>query len=62
MEGLGFALKEEAILQTLVLDVLESRSIEGEILDRQQVRFPRPLARHEPRGSDLHGTWAGSLR
>ncbi len=38
MEGLGFSLREEAVLQTLTLDVLESSSIEGEILDREQVR------------------------
>jgi len=37
MEGLGFSLREEAVLQTLTLDVLESSSIEGEILDREQI-------------------------
>ncbi len=38
MEILGFALREEAVLQTLTEDVLETSQIEGESLDRQQVR------------------------
>jgi Fic family protein len=38
MEGLGFNLQSEATLQTLTLDVLKSSEIEGEILDRDQVR------------------------
>jgi Fic family protein len=38
MEGLGFALRGEALLQTLTEDVLKSSEIEGEILDRDQVR------------------------
>lgn len=38
MEGLGFNLQAEATLQTLTLDVLKSSEIEGEILDREQVR------------------------
>ncbi len=38
MEGLGFALREEALLQTLTEDVLKSSEIEGEMLDAQQVR------------------------
>ncbi|MBU0684113.1 MAG: Fic family protein [Candidatus Omnitrophota bacterium] len=38
METLGFSLRSEAILQTLTLDVLKSSEIEGEILDRSQVR------------------------
>ncbi|MCW5602829.1 Fic family protein, partial [Nitrosomonas sp.] len=38
MEALGFPLKVEATLQTLTLDVLKSSEIEGEILDRDQVR------------------------
>jgi Fic family protein len=38
MEGLGFALRDEARLQTLTDDVLKSSEIEGEILDREQVR------------------------
>jgi Fic family protein len=38
MENLGFALQEEASLQTLTLDVIKSSEIEGEILDSGQVR------------------------
>lgn len=38
MERLGFALQNEATLQTLTLDVLKSSEIEGEILPPEQVR------------------------
>jgi Fic family protein len=38
MEALGFSLRAEATLQTLTLDVVKSSEIEGEILDREQVR------------------------
>ena len=38
MEALGFALREEAVLATLTEDVLKSSEIEGEILDRREVR------------------------
>jgi Fic family protein len=38
MEMLGFALRNETVLQTLTLDVLKSTEIEGEILDSEQVR------------------------
>jgi Fic family protein len=38
MESLGFSLREDAVLQTLTEDVLKSSEIEGEILDREQVR------------------------
>ena len=38
MENLGFNLKEEAVLSTLTLDVLTSTEIEGEILNKDQVR------------------------
>ena len=38
MEALGFRLQEEALLQTLTEDVLKSSEIEGEILDKDQVR------------------------
>jgi Fic family protein len=38
MESLGFTLRAEAILQTLTEDVLKSSEIEGEILDKEQVR------------------------
>ena len=38
MEGLGFQLRTEAVLNTLTEDVLKSSEIEGETLDRDQVR------------------------
>jgi Fic family protein len=38
MEGLGFPLRGEAVLQTLTEDVVKSSAIEGETLDKQQVR------------------------
>lgn len=38
MEALGFNLRNEAVLETLTLDVLKSTEIEGEILDEEQVR------------------------
>lgn len=38
MEALGFPLRSEAFLQTLTQDVLKSSEIEGEKLDKEQVR------------------------
>ena len=38
MEALGFALRAEAQLETLTLDVLKTSEIEGEILNAAQVR------------------------
>jgi Fic family protein len=38
MEAFGFSLREEAVLQTLTEDVIQSSEIEGEHLDREQVR------------------------
>jgi Fic family protein len=38
MEGLGFELRAEAVLQSLTEEVLKSSEIEGERLDREQVR------------------------
>jgi Fic family protein len=38
MEYLGFELRNEALLETLTLDVLKSAEIEGEILNPEQVR------------------------
>jgi Fic family protein len=38
MESLGFDFRSEALLQTLTEDVLKSSEIEGENLDREQVR------------------------
>ena len=44
MEALGFDLRQEAVLQTITEDVLQSSDIEGEKLDEEQVRSS--LARH----------------
>ena len=38
MESLGFELRTEAVLETITLDVLKSSEIEGEMLNRAQVR------------------------
>jgi Fic family protein len=38
MESLGFTLRGEAVLSTLTEDVLKSSEIEGDILDKEQVR------------------------
>lgn len=38
MGALGFSIREETILSTLTLDVLKSSEIEGEFLNREQVR------------------------
>jgi Fic family protein len=38
MQALGFPLRDEAVLSTLTEDVLKSSEIEGEILDKDQVR------------------------
>jgi len=38
MEALGLALRTEALLETLTLDVIKSSEIEGEVLDADQVR------------------------
>ena len=38
MQALGFRQQEEAVLTTLTEDVLKSSEIEGEILDKEQVR------------------------
>ncbi len=38
MEGLGFQLQKEAMLQTITLEIVKSSEIEGEILDADQVR------------------------
>jgi Fic family protein len=51
MEHLGFLLREEAVLETLTLDVLKSTEIEGEILNPEQVRSS--VARHL--GMDISG-------
>src|SRR5690606_41798230 len=38
MHTLGFDLRAEAVLETLTEDVLKSSEIEGELLDKDQVR------------------------
>ena len=38
METMGFALQEQALLNTLTIDILKSSEIEGEILNTDQVR------------------------
>lgn len=38
METIGFKLREEATLQTLTLEIIKSNEIEGEILNKDQVR------------------------
>jgi Fic family protein len=38
MEAMGFALQEQALLNTLTIDILKSSEIEGEILNIDQVR------------------------
>jgi len=38
MKAMGFSLRAEAVFQTLTLDVLKSSEIEGEMLDKEQVR------------------------
>lgn len=44
MENLGFKLQDEALLQTLTEDIVKTSEIEGENLDRNQVRSS--IARH----------------
>jgi Fic family protein len=38
MEAIGFSLREEAMLETMTIDVIKSNEIEGEVLDPKQVR------------------------
>lgn len=38
MEALGFQHRAEAVLQSLTEEVIKSSEIEGEVLDREQVR------------------------
>jgi len=38
MEGLGFELREEAVLETLTEDIVKSSAIEGEFLNPEEVR------------------------
>jgi Fic family protein len=62
MEALGFALKQEAQLTTLTEDVVRSSEIEGEKLDRDQVRssvarrLGMDLGGAKKAGRDVEGT------
>jgi len=38
MEGMGFELREEAVLETLTVDIVKSSEIEGELLNPEEVR------------------------
>src|SRR3954469_750900 len=38
MQGLGFSLRGEAVLESLTEEVIKSSEIEGEVLNRDQVR------------------------
>lgn len=38
MESLGFSLQSEAVLQTMIVEALKTSEIEGEFLDKEQVR------------------------
>lgn len=38
MEGIGFELREEAVLETLTEDIVKSSEIEGELLNPEEVR------------------------
>ncbi len=51
MEALGFSLRAEAELETLTEDVLKTSEIEGEMLDKEQVRSS--IAKHL--GMDIGG-------
>src|ERR1035437_9277240 len=44
MESLGFELQREAFLDTVILEVVKSSEIEGEMLSQEQVRSS--VARH----------------
>ncbi len=58
MESLGFDLRNEAVLETLTLDVLKSTEIEGEILNPEQVRSS--VARRL--GMDISGLVSSDLK
>ncbi|HXJ95602.1 MAG TPA: Fic family protein [Terriglobia bacterium] len=58
MEALGFQFRAEAVLQTLTEDVLKSSEIEGEVLNREQVRSS--IARRL--GIDIGGLTAADRR
>ena len=39
MEGLGFDLQNEAVLETVTLDIIKNHEIEGELLNNSQVKY-----------------------
>jgi hypothetical protein len=49
MEGLGFPLQQEAVLQTLTEDVVKSSEIEGEAGSEPGPVIDRAASRHECR-------------
>ena len=55
MEGLGFSLRSEATLENLTQEILKSSEIEGEILDREQVRSS--IARRTGMARITVGAW-----
>lgn len=63
MEALGFALRSEAVLQTLTQDVVQSSDIEGAVLDAEQVRssiarrLGMDIAGLRPAGLGRWGLW-----
>lgn len=61
MESVGFDLQEEAVLQSLTRDVVESSSIEGERLDKAQARssLTRRLGMDANAGVPAHRTVEG---
>ena len=38
MEGMGFELREEAVLETLTEDIVKTSEIEGELLNKEEVK------------------------
>lgn len=61
MEALGFPIRQEASLNTLIIDVVNSSAIEGERLDTDEVRssiarrLGIPLQNAKPVGRDVEG-------
>jgi len=44
MEGMSMAFREEAVLEALTEEITQSSEIEGETLDREQIRSSLPAA------------------
>ena len=62
MEALGFDLRAEAVLQTLTEDVLKSSEIEGELLNKDQVRSSVALRLVTGETLELSRRYAARLR